>query len=84
MAKHVRIPLTVDAVFTSDGAIKPRKIVVKEGIFSVDRVVRVKKRCPCVVPCIAPTEYTVMVEGQEKRIYFEPHSNMWFSVKSYE
>ena len=33
---------------------------------------------------VSPKEGKVMVEGVEKRIYFEPHSNLWFSVKSYE
>lgn len=84
MAEYKRIPLTVDALFLADGTIKPRKIILKEGVFSIDRVLRMKNYCPRVVPCVAPVEYTVLVEGNEKKIYFEPHSNMWFSVKVYE
>ena len=81
---YKRIPLTVDAVFTRDGKIKPRKIILSEGTFLVDRVISVKARCPQVVSSVAPLEYSVMVEGCEKKIYFEPHSNTWFSVKKYE
>lgn len=81
---YKRIPLAVDAIFTSDGKIKPRKIILDEGIFTVDRVISIKARCPQVVSSVAPLEYTVMIEGCEKKIYFEPHSNTWFSVKKYE
>ena len=84
MAKYQRIPLNVDALFLADGTIKPRKIILKEGVFSIERVISHKKYCPLVVPCVSPVEYTVIVEGSEKKIYYEPHSNMWFSVKKYE
>ena len=81
---YKRVPLAVDAVFTQNGTIKPKKIILKEGVFTVDRVVSIKARCPVVVTAIAPLEYTVIVEGCEKKIYFEPRSNQWFSVKRYE
>lgn len=84
MARYVRVPLNVDAIFLANGKIKPRKIILKEGVFTIDRIISSKNYCPHVVPCVAPTEYTVIVEGSEKKIYFEPHSNMWFSVKRYE
>ena len=84
MAKYQRIPLNVDALFLSNGKIKPRKIILKEGVFKIDRVVSSKNYCPQVVPCVAPVEYTVFVEGEQKKIYYEPHTNMWFSVKKYE
>ena len=79
--EYKRIPLTIEAIFTSDGTIKPRKIIVRDGTFSIDKITYVKRRCPQVVPCVAPIEYTVLIDGNEKRIYFEPHSNMWFSIK---
>ena len=84
MAKYRRIPLNVDALFLSNGKIKTRKIILKEGVFKIDRVVSSKNYCPQVVPCVAPVEYTVFVEGEQKKIYYEPHTNMWFSVKKYE
>lgn len=81
MAQYKRIPLTIDALFLADGTIKPRKIIINEGVFSIDKILKVKPFCPRVVPAVAPVEYTVLVEGCEKKLYFEPHSNMWFSVK---
>lgn len=81
---YKRIPLAVDAVFTASGTIKPKKIILKDGVFTIDRIISVKARCPLVVSAVAPLEYTVIVEGCEKKIYFEPHSNTWFSVKRYE
>ena len=84
MAKYQRIPLNVDALFLSSGKIKPRKIILKEGVFTIDKVISSKNYCPLVVPCVAPVEYTVSVEGVHKKIYYEPHTNMWFSVKKYE
>ena len=84
MAKYQRIPLNVDALFLSSGKIKPRKIILTEGVFTIDKVISSKNYCPLVVPCVAPVEYTVSVEGVHKKIYYEPHSNMWFSVKKYE
>ncbi|MBO5313412.1 MAG: hypothetical protein J6B29_05540 [Clostridia bacterium] len=82
MAKeYKRIPLAIDALFLPDGSIKPKSVVTKDGIYPITRVLRVRSFCPTVVPCVAPTEYTVLIEGSEKKLYFEPHSNMWFSVK---
>lgn len=78
---YKRIPLTVDVIFMADGTLKPRRIVIKEGVYHISRILNVRHFCPSVVPCVAPLEYTVLVEGNEKKIYFEPHSNMWFSVK---
>ena len=84
MAKYQRVPLNVDALFLSNGKIKPRKIILGEGVYTIDRVISSKPYCPRVVSCVAPIEYTVLVEGNEKKIYYEPHSNMWFSVRKYE
>lgn len=84
MAEYKRVPLTVNAVFMTDGTIKPKKIITPEGVFNIDRIVDIKRYCPRVVSCVAPIQYTVVVVGTEKKIYFEPHSNMWFSVKLYE
>ena len=84
MARYQRFPLNVDVIFLADGTMKPQKIILKEGVFSIDRVLGSKKHCPLVVPCISPVEYTVLVEGSQKKIYYEPHTSKWFSVKKYE
>lgn len=79
--KYERIPLVVDVLFMQDGTMKPRKLVYNDRIFDIKRVTRVRKYCPTTVSCIAPIEYTIMVDNIEKRIYFEPETYMWFSVK---
>ena len=79
--EYKRVPLAVQAIFTSDGTVKPKRIIVANKAYDIDRVTQIKRYCPATVPSIAPLEYTVFVEGNEKKIYFEPHSNKWFSVK---
>lgn len=80
-AKYKRIPLTVDALFLPDGSLKPQKLIYNETVFEITRIVSVRPRCPRVVRCIAPVEYTVIIDGIEKQIYYEEDSNTWFSVK---
>ena len=84
MARYQRFPLNVDVIFLADGTIKPQKIILKEGTYKIDKVVSSKNYCPLVVPCVSPVEYTVIVEGSQKKIYYEPHSSKWFSVRRYE
>ena len=79
--KDERIPLAVDVLFMPDGKMKPRKLVYNEQIFDIKKVIKIKKYAPSVVPCIAPIEYTVLIDNTEKKIYFEPETFMWFSVK---
>lgn len=84
MKKYQRISLDVEVRFFKNGKIKPKKILFGESSFVISRILDVRNFCPRVVPCIAPIEYTVTVEGQEKKIYFEPDTNSWFSIKQYE
>ncbi len=79
--KYERIPLVVDVIFMQDGTMKPRKLMYNEQVFDIKRVIRVKRHAPSVVPCIAPIEYTVLIDNIEKKIYFEKETFMWFSVK---
>ncbi len=79
--KYERIPLIVDVLFMEDGSMKPRRLIHKGQVFEIKRVVRKKRYCPSVVPCIAPTEYTVLIDNIEKKIYFEGETGKWFSVK---
>jgi len=79
--KYERIPLIVDVIFLQDGTMKPRKIMHNEQVFDIKKVIRVKRHAPTTVPCVAPMEYTVQIDGVEKKIYFEPDTFMWFSVK---
>lgn len=84
MKKYQRISLDVEVRFYKNGKIKPKKILFEEKSFEISRVLDIRNFCPLVVPCVAPIEYRVLVEGIEKKIYFEPDSNSWFTVKVYE
>ena len=79
--KFIRIPLAVGVIYSSDGNFKPKTISVNGEVFSINRVLYKKNYCPKGVSAIAPIEFTVMVEGETKKIYFEKDSGMWFSVK---
>ena len=82
--KYERIPLIVDVLFMEDGTMKPRRLIHNGQIYEIKRTVRKKRHCPSVVPCIAPIEYTVLIENVEKKIYFEPETGKWFSVTARE
>lgn len=79
--KYKRIPLAVDVLFMPDGRLKPRKLIYNDTVFEITRVVGIRPYCPRVVRCIAPIEYTVIVDDIEKQIYYEEDTNTWFSVK---
>lgn len=81
MKKYERKQLEVLASFGTDGALKPFKLIYKDRSFEITKVKRVRRHCPQEVGCIAPLEYTVIVDGVERKIYFEQDSNTWFSVK---
>ena len=79
--KYQRIPLAVDALFMTDGSSKPKKIYYRDTAYEITKVMQIRKYCPRVVRCIAPVEYTIMVDSQEKKIYYEQDTNTWFSIK---
>lgn len=82
MAEHfIRVNLEVDARFLKNGKMRPRRIIYNGKTFEITKVLDKRSYCPRVVPCVAPIEYLVLVEGVEKRIYFEAYTNSWFSVK---
>lgn len=78
---YLRIPLAVGVIYSADGVFKPKTISVNGEKFSVDRVLYKKNYCPKSVMAIAPIEFTVLVEGEIKKIYFEQDTGKWFSVK---
>ena len=84
MKKYQRISLDVEVRFFKNGKIKPKKILFGESTFEITRILEARSYCPIVVPCVAPIEYRVIVEGVEKKIYFEADTNSWFSIKEYE
>lgn len=79
--KYQRIPLIVDALFMTDGSFRPLKLYYRDNAFEISRIVRKRRYCPRVVRAIAPIEYTVIIDSQERKIYYEADTNTWFSVK---
>ena len=81
MAKFTRTPLSVGVVYRPDGKILPVVIIYGDKKFPIDKILDSKKRAPVTVGSVAPVEYTVLVAGETKKIYFEKDSGKWFSVK---
>lgn len=79
--KFIRVPLTVGVVYSTNGIFKPKTISLGHERFVIDRVLYKKNYCPKSVPAIAPIEFTVIVEGETKKIYFEKDTDKWFSIK---
>ena len=78
---YVRVPLVVDALFMTDGTFYPKKLYYNDMPFEIAKVINFRRYCPRVVGCIAPIEYTVMIDMRKKKIYYEPDTNTWFSIK---
>ncbi len=79
--KYRRIQLEVEAVFHTDGSFAPKRIYFDDKPYDIDKILNVRAYCPRVVGCVAPIQYTVMVGGTMKKIYYEADSNSWFSVR---
>lgn len=79
--KYKRVPLKVKAVFSEDGKILPNTIYFGNCSYHIMRIIDIRRHCPHEVGSIAPTEYTVLVDNVEKKIYYEPATGKWFSVK---
>ena len=76
-----RMPLAVEAVFMTDGSFKPKKLFFKDNTFEITKVTRTRRYCPQQVRAIATIEYTVIIDSQERQIYYEADTNPGFSVK---
>ena len=81
MAKFTRMPLSVGVVYRMDGKITPVVIICEDKKYHIDKIFDVKKHAPLTVGSVAPLEYTVLVSGETKKIYFEEDTGKWFSVK---
>lgn len=79
--KYERIPLMVDVIFTKEGNMMPKTLIFDEQRYEIRKVVKKRRFCPKEVACIAPIEYTIMIDNIEKKIYFEPDTFMWFSIR---
>lgn len=78
---YIRIPLAVGVIYSADGVFKPKTISVNGEKFLIDKVLYKKNYCPKSVGAIAPIEFTIIVGGEIKKIYFEKDTGKWFSVK---
>lgn len=79
--RYERIPLGVEAKFYTDGTIHPRKLFFAAQNYTIDRIMSCRPHNPGTVSCVAPIEYVVMIDGQTKKLYFEPETCQWFSIK---
>lgn len=79
--QYAKLPLSVEARFFTSGLIYPRKLHFAAKQYTIDRVISQRPHNPGTVSCITPIEYVVMIEGQTKKIYFEPETHQWFSIK---
>ena len=78
---YERVPLSVQVVMKWDGTVIPQSVLYYGLPYKIAHIVSVRRFCPRLVPCIAPIEYTVVIDGVLKCIYFEEDTNKWFSVK---
>ncbi len=81
--RYKRINLDVDVKFKSDGTLIPQKITYKARHYSVSRVLGQRPFIPKEVKCKEPIEYTTIIDGKEKKLYYEYSTNTWFSIKRY-
>ena len=83
MKAYRRIPLSVEAVFSLEGNLTPKKLFYGGKAYEIEKIITARHHCPQMVPCIAPLEYTVSIEGVHKKIYYEADTATWFSIKEY-
>lgn len=81
--RYKRINLDVDVRFKSDGTLVPRNVTYKARYYAVSRVLGQRPFIPREVKCKEPIEYTTIIDGKEKKLYYEYSTNTWFSIKRY-
>nr|MBQ4172589.1 hypothetical protein [Ruminococcus sp.] len=81
--RYKRINLDVDVKFKSDGTLIPQKITYKAKQYPVTRIVGQRPFIPREVKCKEPIEFTAIIKGKEKKLYYEYSTNTWFSIKPY-
>ena len=81
MKIYQRIPLAMEVLFSSSGKLIPQKLHFENKTYEIEKILSVRHHSPQVVPCIAPLEYIVSIEGIHKKIYYEADTASWFSIK---
>ena len=84
MKQYRRMALAVEVLFTPDGRLLPRRLEFGGETYEIERVLSHKRFCPQVVACIEPIEFLVLIGGANKKIYYEPDTGCWFSIKETE
>ena len=81
MKTYRRMPLAVEALFTCEGRLLPKRLQFAGETYEIERLISHRRFCPQTVACIAPIEFTVEIAGAYKKIYYEPDTGCWFSGK---
>lgn len=80
-SEYIRVPLEVSVLCMPDGSQRPQKLFYHDKSFEITKTLSVRPKCPKEVGCIAPMEYTVLIDNEERKIYYEHETNTWFSIK---
>ena len=81
--RYMRINLDVDVKFKSDGSLLPQRVSYKARQYTVSRILGQRPYIPKEVKCQDPIEFTTVINGREKKLYYEYSTNTWFSIKRY-
>ena len=81
--RYKRINLNVEVCFKADGSLIPQKVSYKARRYTVSRVLGQRPYIPKEVKCQDPIEFTTLINGKEKKLYYEYSTNTWFSIKQY-
>ena len=85
MVKRERVPIAVEVIFDKTGAMIPRRVIMEYDSYHVDRFLGKRTHCPYCIPVSGMVEqYVVIISGYRKNLYYEPKTNMWFSVLNEE
>ena len=85
MSNKVRVPITVEVIIDKTGAMIPRRVIMEYDSYRVDKYLGKKPHCPYCIPVNGSTDqYSVVIAGYRKNLYYEPRTNKWFSVLNEE
>ena len=75
---YEKIYVKVIAEFNLNGGMRPTEVVWKDGRrFEVERL-KFKERAPCKTGGVLPVRYTVIINGEQKYLYFDRDNERFF------
>lgn len=81
--KYKKLCVEVVARFFEEGGMRPLSIRTSDGSkFAIERV-RFCERAPSEVGALLPLVYTVIIEGKEQKLFYEPSKEQWFFQIAY-